>query len=122
MTVPATDLKDINQKLEAFRKARPANVQAIRYQTNLRASDTAVDDARQRLLTQLLADARKRATTLAAAVGLKLGAVVSVSDSAYSNGVTPQWINSYSFSSGGSSGDSGGPQVTFSMYVKFAAN
>jgi uncharacterized protein YggE len=120
ITLPTADLKDINQKLEAFRAGKPESILAVRYQSILRSSDAAVEDARQRLIAPLLADARKRAQSLAAAAGLSLGAIVGVSDSSYSNGAsTPSWFNSYSYSTGS---QSSGPQITFTLSVKFALN
>jgi uncharacterized protein YggE len=120
-SVAATDLKDINQKLEAFRKAKPDWAQGFRYQTQMRISDAALEDARQRVTAQLVSDARKRAAALASATGLKLGALVSVSDNACSNSVSG-WIGSVAFVSSSAPSDTPGPLVTFSLYAKFAAN
>jgi uncharacterized protein YggE len=87
----------------------------------MRISDAALEDARQRVTAQLVSDARKRAAALASATGLKLGALVSVSDNACSNSVSG-WIGSVAFVSSSAPSDTPGPLVTFSLYAKFAAN
>ena len=123
--VPATDLNAVNQKLEALRNAKPDPIRSLRYQSYLRASQAAVDDARGRLLPQLLADARMRADTLASRAGLKLGSPLSVNDSSY-----PACAVQTSFAVGfpggtasSNTGDSGGGlKITNTPYVKFAAN
>ena len=122
-SAPATDLNTVNQKLEALRGAPPDPLQVVRYQSYLQVSGAAIETERQRVLPLLLADARKRADTLAAAAGLRLGAIAAVNDSSY----VPAAISGYLISStvGGfssSSGSSGGLQPVYTLSVKFAVN
>jgi len=123
ISVPATDLKDVSQKLEALRTSRRDPIQDVFYQSNLRASQTSVDDARQRLRPQLIAQARQQADALASAAGLKAGAVLGLSDNSYSPYPTYPLISS---SVGGawisSTGAGSSFQMTYSIWVKFAVN
>ena len=119
-TVPAAGLKDAAKKMEALRTSPPALLQSMQYTAALNASQATVDAARQTLLPQLFADAQKKAQSIAAAAGLKLGAIKSVSESFYSYGSYTSWIGTSSpanvFSS---SGSGSGTQYTFSALVTF---
>lgn len=121
-SVTAAAMKDTAKKVEALRVNLPATLQSLQYSANAVASQTAVDAARQTVLPLLLADAQKKAQSLAVAAGLKLGAIKAVSESSFG---TP---NAYSLvssviSSGYASSTTtgaGGTQYTFSAVVTFA--
>ena len=51
----------------------------------------------RRSLPQLFADAQKKAQTLAAAAGLKLGGVKGVNESSYASGYSGSWIGTSNF-------------------------
>ena len=68
-------MKDISKKLDAFRANLPAGLTALQYIAVLGASQAAVDAAHKNALAALLADARAKAELLAAAAGVKLGAI-----------------------------------------------
>ena len=94
-SVPAAGLKDAAKIMETLRTKPPALLKGFQYSASLNASQATVDAMRQTLLPQLLADAQKKAQTLAAAAGLKLGAVKGVSDSYYASGYSvANWISS----------------------------
>jgi len=120
-SVPAAGLKDAAGKMEALRASPPDLVKSLQYTAVLNASPSTVDAMRQTLLPQLFADAQKKAQTLAAASGLKLGGIEGVSESFYSNGNSVSWIgasqfvNSFDAGSGGS-----GVQCTFFASVNFS--
>jgi uncharacterized protein YggE len=85
-SVPAAGLKDAAKIMETLRLKPPALLQYVQYSASLNASQATVDAMRQTLLPQLLTDAQKKAQTLAAAAGLKLGSVRGVSESYYASG------------------------------------
>jgi hypothetical protein len=120
-TVPAAGLKDATKKLEALRISPPALLESMQYTAALNASQATVDATRQTLLPQLFADAQKKAQTIAAAAGLKLGAIKGVSESVYSNGGGYfNWIGTSSFLGGFTSASNGtGTQYTFSAAIIF---
>lgn len=92
----------------------------MQYTAALNASQATVDAARQTLLPQLFADAQKKAQSIAAAAGLKLGGIKSVSESFYSYGSYSSWVGTSSFANGFSSGSSSsGTQYTFSAMIAF---
>ena len=78
---------------------------------------------RQTLLPQLLADAQRKAQTLAAAAGLKLGGVRGVGESYYASGYSyASWIVTSQYQGGFSSSSVGGSgtQYIFSANVTFS--
>ena len=85
-SVPAAGLKDAAKILETLRTKPPDLLKGFQYSAALNASQSTVDAMRQTLLPQLFADAQKKAQTLAAAAGLKLGGVKGVSESFYATG------------------------------------
>jgi uncharacterized protein YggE len=126
-SVPAAGLKDAAKIMEALRTKPPELLKSLQYSAALNASQSTVDAIRQTLLPQLFADAQKKAQTLAAAAGLKLGGVKSVSESFYATGNSGiSWIGTSSFNtvgtfsstSGGAGG--GGTQYIFSANVTFS--
>jgi len=120
-TVPAPGLKDATNKLEGLRASPPSSLMSMQYTASLNASQATVDAMRLTLLPQLLADAQKKAQTLAAAAGLKLGAVKGVTESFYGSGSSvASWIGTSQFVGGFSSSSSGtGTQYTFYASVNF---
>ena len=75
---------------------------------------------RQAMLPQLLAEAQKKAQTLAAAAGLKLGGIKGVSDSYSASGYSgPGWIGTSPYGSFSSSSAGSGTQFIFSANVAF---
>ncbi|MCU1236261.1 MAG: hypothetical protein JWP63_4228 [Candidatus Solibacter sp.] len=121
-SVPAAGLKDAAKIMEDLRTKPPALLKSLQYTAALNASQSTVDAMRQTLLPQLIADAQKKAQALAAAAGLKLGAVKGVTDSYYATGNSgAYWIGSspfggtFSSSSGGS-----GTQYIFNANLTFS--
>src|SRR5260370_11931042 len=64
----------------------PAPLQSLQYSVAFNPSQVTVDAMRQVVLQQLLDDSRKLAQSLAAAAGVGLGAIRSISDSAGRSG------------------------------------
>lgn len=117
-TVPAAGMKDAAKIMEGVRTKPPDLLKTFQYSASLNASQATVDAMHQTLLPQLFADAQKKAQTLAAAAGLKLGAVRGVSESSYASGNQGiNWIgtgNSY-----GSTSTSTGTHYTFYANVTY---
>jgi uncharacterized protein YggE len=119
-TTPPGAVKDLAKKLDTLRGAPPEGVTSFQYAASLTAGSAAVESVRRTLLPQLIAEARIKAQTLAEAAGIRLGAVVGVSESSYAYG-TPVggYLLSSVLSSSISTGASG-TQYTFYAMVKFA--
>jgi len=79
-SVPAANLKDAAKKMEALRTNPPPLLKSLQYTAFMNASQSTVDAMRQTLLPQIFADAQKKAQSLAAAAGLKLGAIKGVTE------------------------------------------
>ena len=121
-SVPAAGLKDTAKIMEALRSKPPDLLKSLQYSAALNASQSTVDAMRQTLLPQLFADAQKKAQTLAAAAGLKLGGVKGVAESFYATGYTGiSWIGTSTFGGTFSSTSSGsGTQYIFNANVTFS--
>ena len=122
-SVPAAGLKDAAKIMETLRIKPPALLKSFQYSAALNASQSTVDAMRQTLLPQLLAEAQKKAQTLAAAAGLKLGGVKGVSDSYSASGYSYASLISSSQYLGGFSSSSvaaSGTQYIFSANVTFS--
>jgi len=122
-SVPAAGLKDAAKIMETLRTKPPDLLKSLQYSAALNASQATVDAMRQTLLPQLFADAQKKAQTLAAAAGLKLGGIKGVSESLYATGSGISWISSSSnitgtFSTTSTSGGAG-TQYTFYANVTY---
>ena len=122
-SVPASGLKDSAKIMETLRISPPDLLKSFQYSAALNASQATVDAMRQTLLPQLFAEAQKRAQSLAAAAGLKLGSIRGVNESSYATGnfgssyiVSAISGNTGSFSS---SNNSSGTQYTFFAGVTF---
>jgi uncharacterized protein YggE len=120
-SVPAAAMKDTAKKLETLRTSLPETLKNLQFSAFASASQAAVDAARQTVLPLLLADAQKKAQSLAAAAGVKLGAVKAVSESAYSAGGSYQLaaIVSVPYFGTGNSTSAGGTLYTFYATVTF---
>jgi uncharacterized protein YggE len=119
-TVPGNDMRDLAKKLETLQNTRSADYSNLSYATALTVSQAAADDQFQRVLPQLIADAKKRAETLAAAAGLRVGAVQTISESLVpvtSTGYASAILGGVISSSVGSR-----TALTFTVAVKFAVN
>jgi uncharacterized protein YggE len=123
VSIPAAGLKDATKIMETLRTKPPDLLKGFQYSASLNASQATVDAMRQTLLPQLISDAQKKAQSLAAAAGLKLGAVRGVSDAYYPSGYSSSnWISTSQFLGGFSSSTSGSrTQYTFSANVTFSA-
>jgi uncharacterized protein YggE len=87
VAIPAGSAIDTAKRLEALRSKLPAPLQNLQYSVAFNPSQATVDAMRQVVLPQLLDDSRKLAQSLAAAAGVKLGAIRSISDSVGAYGV-----------------------------------
>lgn len=120
-SVPAAGLKEAAKIMETMRTKPPALLKAFQYSAALNVSQATVDAMRQAMLPQLLAEAQKKAQTLAAAAGLKLGGIKGVSDSYYASGYSgTAWIGSSPYGGSFSSSSAGsGTQFIFNASVAF---
>jgi hypothetical protein len=82
VALPAGSAMDTAKGLEALRTHLPAPLQSLQYSVAFNPSQTTVDAMRQVVMPQLLDDSRKLAQSLAAATGVKLGAIRAIGDSA----------------------------------------
>jgi uncharacterized protein YggE len=119
-SVPPSGLVAAAKIMEGLRTKPPDLLKSMQYTAALNASQATVDAMRQTLLPQLFADAQKKAQTLAAAAGLKLGAIKGVSETVYANGSSNSWIGTTAYGGTFSSTNStAGTQYSFSAYVTF---
>jgi hypothetical protein len=79
--IPAGSALDTSKRLETLRTHLPAPLGSLQYSVAFNPSQIAVDAMRQVVMPQLLDDSRKLAQSLAAAAGVKLGAIRWISDS-----------------------------------------
>ena len=132
VTIPAGSAMDTTKTLESLRTPLPDPLQSLQYSVAFNPSQTALDAARQAVMPLLLDDARKAAQSLAAAAGVKVGALRSISDSAgvsaafgnitaaELNGDFSQLVTPYQVFSGSLSKLPANTQYTFSLNVVFA--
>ena len=122
-TIAAGSAIDTAKSLEALRTLLPAPLQSLEYTVAVRPSQAAVDATRQTVLPLLLEESRKLAESLAAATGIKVGAIRSISDSggiyAYVNRSAAFLYDPLTTSL--SSPLSSSTQFTYSLNVVFAA-
>ena len=118
-SVPTAGLQDAAKIMEALRTSPPALLKSFQYSAALNASQATVDAMRQALLPLLFADAQKKAQTLAAAAGLKLGGISGVSESYYASGNTgvSYIASSISSTTGTFSSSSGGSGTQYTFYA-----
>jgi uncharacterized protein DUF541 len=82
VTIPAASVTDAAKSLEALRAKLPSTLKSLQYSVAFNASQAAVDAMRRVVLPQLVAEAQKKAQSLADAAGLKLGPIKAIGDSA----------------------------------------
>jgi hypothetical protein len=113
--VAGSDLRDITKKLEALQNARSADYSGLNYSAALTVSQTLADDQFQRVLPQMITEARKRAEVLASAAGLRVGAVQTISQN-------PPLEATVAVGSPAGSAPGQRLALHFAIAVKFAAN
>jgi hypothetical protein len=86
LAIPAGSAMETAKGLEALRTQPPSLVVSLEYSVAYNPSQATVDAARQNVLPLLLEDSRKLAQSLAAASGVKVGAIRSISDSGGATG------------------------------------
>lgn len=121
ITAPSA-LIDVSKKLDAFRAGPPAGFAALQYSAGLTASTAALTAAHDATLPKLLDDARIRAQTLAAASGLKVGAIGGIAD--YTYAAPGYYLSSALLAAGATSTSNSnvtGTQYSFSVGVRFSA-
>jgi hypothetical protein len=106
LTVAANKMKDTIDKLEKLRKSTDTGVELTYSTSGFGPTAAAIEDAREKALPELMANARKQAQSLATAAQLKLGAIQSVTEG-------------YTYPAGYSGPVQ--PIVSFSAIVRFAA-
>jgi hypothetical protein len=82
-TTAYSKFTEANGKISALRRTLSTNTPAMDlqlYSLSIAPSSASREQARQAALSQLFADAKQRASSLAAAAGVSLGAIVGVSD------------------------------------------
>jgi hypothetical protein len=82
VAIPAGSALDAARSLENLRTHLTAPLQSLQYSVAVNPSQATVDAMRQVVMPQLLDDSRKLAQSLAAATGVTVGAIRSISDSA----------------------------------------
>src|ERR1035437_731187 len=123
VVIPAGAAMDTAKSLEALRTHLPDPLQSLKYSVAFDPSQATVDAMRQVVMPQLLDESRKLAQSLAAATGVKLGAIRSIGDSAgvYAVLVPTPVLRLGDFLLGTlSSSLPSSTQVTFSLNVVFA--
>jgi uncharacterized protein YggE len=81
VTIAAGSVLDAAKGLETLRTHLQAPLESLRYSVAVNPSQATVDAMRKVLMPQLLDDSRRLAQSLAAANGVKVGAIRSISDS-----------------------------------------
>jgi uncharacterized protein YggE len=113
---PFVEMKNVLGKLEALRKAATDSGGELQFGLSVGPSESTVEQTRQKILPELLAEARKNAEFLARASQMTLGPIQTVGD--YAPGLA---------FAGGWAGGGYGPhrthlvRVTFSVYARWAA-
>ncbi len=103
LVVPLARMGETLAALDKLRRTIDTNLELQYYTAMLTAGGDAVDAARQRVLPEMLQDARRKAQTLADAAQMKLGGVLALGEqTATAGGPAP-------------------PQVYFTVTVRFAA-
>jgi hypothetical protein len=123
VVIPAGAAMDTAKSLEALRTHLPDPLQSLQYSVAFNPSQATVDAMRQVVMPQLLDESRKLAQSLAAATGVKVGAIRSIGDSAgvYAVLVPTPVLRLGDFLLGTlSSPLPSSTQVTFSLNVVFA--
>jgi Protein of unknown function (DUF541) len=106
LNVAISQIKDTIDKLEKLRKGTPSGIDLSYSTSGIGPNQAAMDAAHEKALPDLMADARKRAQSIASAAQLKVGGIQGVNESYY-------------FPAGYSGPVQ--PVVTFTAMVRFAA-
>ncbi|MDX1980962.1 MAG: SIMPL domain-containing protein [Bryobacteraceae bacterium] len=106
MTAAAATFRELVGKLDESRQQVGGAIRQIDYAVILSASAKTLDEARQAALPELFAEARGRAESLARAAGVRLGAVISATETSSDSFVGVQGAQ--------------GSQITLSLAVRFA--
>lgn len=80
LTTPAAAFRETVDRLEAVRSRRPEGVLSLDFSASLAASGRSVEQARQPVLAELIAEARRKAEALARASGFSLGPILLISE------------------------------------------
>lgn len=83
VTVPYTQMRGLQERIAATRRAlteAPSKILIGDVSTSIGPTAASIELARQRVLPDLIADARKRADAIARAASLGLGAIVTAND------------------------------------------
>lgn len=81
VTIPAGSALDAARRLEALRTRLTDPLRSLQYSFAANPSQATIDAMRQVVLPQMMDEAKKLAQSLAAATGVKVGAVRSISES-----------------------------------------
>jgi hypothetical protein len=131
VTIAAGSAMDTAKSLEGLRTSLPAPLQSLQYTVAINPSQASIEAMRQTLIPQLVNDSRKLAQSLAAAAGVKLGVIRSISDSPGTSGAVFAFIGTATQRNGDFSAILGvapnglypqpsSSQVTFSINVVYA--
>lgn len=105
VAVPAAQLNDMLAKLEALRGSLPEGITRVGYNSLLSASAQAIEQARQSVMAELFAEARRRAESLARVAGASIGPVLSLGEN--------------SVPVAGRFQDAAGTRLTFTLTARF---
>ena len=124
VTIAAGSVIDAAKSLETLRTHLQAPLGSLQYSVAVNPSQATVDAMRQVVMPQLLDDSRKLAQSLAAANGVKVGAIRSISDSAGAVGgayvAVPMLVAVYDPLTGNLPSLPSSTQYTFYVNVVFA--
>lgn len=117
ITVPYARWRELALKLSDATRKPPEAINTLQFNAAAQSTTKAVDDARQRLLPEMLAEARRKAELLAQAAGVGLGAIEGISET-YSPLSLPA-ATSILGAVGVSPGSVLSQQTTFNLFVRF---
>jgi hypothetical protein len=124
VTIAAGSAMDAAKSLETLRTHLQAPLESLQYSMAVNPSQATVDAMRQVVMPQLLDDSRRLAQSLAAANGVKVGAIRSISDSAVAVGgvyvPVPMLVAIYDPLTGNLPSLPSSTQYTFYVNVVFA--
>ena len=116
-TAPIGKMNESVRRLNALSRALPDGLLYLNFSASAGISEAAADNARRRVIPQLIAEAGQKAEFLANAAGLKLGGVQAVSESgtlSFPSAVIPaSRVPAISASS---------LRTTFSIFVQFSVS
>jgi uncharacterized protein YggE len=80
ITVPYARWREVAQKLSEAMRKPPENLVSLQFSASAQATAKSMEDARQRLLPEMLAEARRKAEVLAQAAGARLGRIEAINE------------------------------------------